>query len=61
MSLVYCECPYCDYENEVELENQNELEDYKKCCCNCKKCFIYRISYSVDIITSQIKGELTTK
>lgn len=55
MSVHYLECPYCEKETDIELENQNAHNTYEDTCVHCKKGFKYTLEFDVNIYPEKIE------
>jgi len=51
MPIEYANCPYCDEEQEFELEAISQSEEHEFECENCHKKFKYFWEASIDVIT----------
>lgn len=58
---AYTNCPYCDKEVELELENQQRNIDYEETCPFCNNKFIFYFEIDVNIYSRVLDEELTKK
>ena len=57
MSLIEFNCPYCNDEHTIEIENQMD-GDYEEIQCDCGKKFDVEISFSVECIVHEKDEEV---
>ena len=55
MSREYFNCPYCNEEIYIDLEDERQDEVYFETCEKCNKKFKYHFRYSVDLFADVIK------
>lgn len=59
MSQIEFQCPYCEFKQDIEIENMSEQDEFTINCDACNKQYLYSICYSLDGITrkkERLKG-----
>lgn len=56
MPIVYDNCPYCEVEQEFELDGTTQCDEEIIECENCHKKFKFYWEASIDTFTQKIDG-----